>query len=240
MAHGTTTGKGKMKQASKWLDELMEAADGLRDELTGGVEAEPDRNADGDSFEDMKKVWDEGNALDWAQHPDWIRWYTFTTDNYEHNTFAITAKTDANFVNHIRITAKHADKFAAACMDFETWARAAIARGMVERAEGDMELGLHKVCMFNRLTRGRTLFDSRDGHEWHLQTGPLDWTWTAITRAQYEQETAPTPEPRYAAQDGLMPTVLDTEDGVNAICHAMNYETANLIAKALNALDGAK
>ena len=100
----------------------------------------------------------------------------------------------------LRITAKHADVFDPATMDFETWARAAIGREMVCRGEGrmnvhDREGHRHEGCVLwaNRIDRHELVGpDSRgpDCHYWRLSYGAKDWTWTAITKRQHQRETA--------------------------------------------------
>lgn len=95
-------------------------------------------------------------------------------------------------VNHIRIAAKHADVFDPARMDFETWARAAIGRGMVLRGEcHDGSCGYFNQISKDRVS-GMSLSHSQDS--WTIECPWNRVSWTAITRAEYERETAP-PKP---------------------------------------------
>ena len=83
------------------------------------------------------------------------------------------------------------------CMDFETWAKAAIDRGLVLRAkmgegfEGEGDI-IKYASRFNWITVGyciRNTHNNRHGN--HISIPPHGlYKWTAITRAEYEQETA--------------------------------------------------
>jgi hypothetical protein len=198
-----------------------------------------------------------------------------------------------------RVHAKHADTFDAKTMDWHVWKDAAGARGCDlknDGQDGKTEYVLNEHICTGDVAQGSYIKSSTSDYSIGCQHG----TWTAITRAQYEQESDPYPhvykgdggcsesyvvfrekggkaeyvdigggrgalfgntessiislsyyaripfsqyeqetgpkEPRYQAQDGMMPVVLDTEDGVNAICNACNFTTAVDIANALNAV----
>jgi len=87
------------------------------------------------------------------------------------------------------------------CMDFETWAKAAIDRGLVLRAkmgegfEGEGDI-IKYASRFNWITVGyciRNTHNNRHGN--HISIPPHGlYKWTAITRAEYEQETKKEPE----------------------------------------------
>jgi len=120
-------------------------------------------NADGDTLADIKAVWERfggsGICSDVADQ------------------FPYAAGTDWPVIEYrwprVNITAKHADTFDRACMDFEAWARAAIGRGMVLSQESDVE---PFVC--DNAEQAFTVYSGWGD----------DFKWTAIT---YEQETAP-------------------------------------------------
>jgi len=86
------------------------------------VEDEP-RNGDEDTMGDMKAVWERGHAVDLFSGMGEDEWFTRTKADKMPMFYSP--------VSHYRITAKHADTFDPDTMDRETWARAAIARGMV-------------------------------------------------------------------------------------------------------------
>jgi len=140
----------------------------------------PETNADGDTIADMRAVQDRFGAgsvqnirLDcsgWS--PVRSLWgFDGAASDY-------------------RITAKHATIFDPDCMDFETWARAAIGRGLVCRGKGKMNTGGTKTCYCSTINSG-SMYDESDGHQWPLDCAGGGWKWTAITLAQREQETKP-------------------------------------------------
>jgi hypothetical protein len=158
---------------------------------------EPALNADGDSIEDMRKVWDAGHAIDVCINPNNDTWQTHTKADRPSAVFKIGPMYS---IMDYRLTAKHSDVFDQKCMCFETWARAAIGRGMVVRGEGRMKIHdsdghRHEDCILwaDKILGGELVGpDSRgsSGHYWGFNYGPQKWAWTAIPRAQYEQATA--------------------------------------------------
>lgn len=143
------------------------------------AELDVPRNADGDSVEDMRAVQDllgkpsvgfygvDGYSLSYASGD-----YSFPIDRY-------------------KITAKHADKFDPACMDFETWARAVIARGMVIESVGNFTTYFGEMYRDEGIGRSDAYRMFADGYE--SKNGVII-TYTAITPAQYAEETAPEPK----------------------------------------------
>ena len=129
-------------------------------------------NGDGDTLEDIKPTW-KAFPLGGVEH-DYIgcdQWwkingtcgFVFTVDCY-------------------RITAKHSDIFDLACMDFETWARAAISLGEIKRERnGCIEI---YDTMSNGYLHGRRCMPT-SGHkvDYRITIATHDHsTWTAIPR----------------------------------------------------------
>jgi len=106
-------------KCSKALNEIMEILDLARE----AEQEEPERNGDGDTLEDIKAVWKrlKGGSIE-MQYATGV-WRPLT-DLYNSDLAELP-------LCKLRITAKHADRFDPDCMSFETWARAAIGRGIM-------------------------------------------------------------------------------------------------------------
>jgi hypothetical protein len=172
-----------MKVTSEWLDRLEDIVNEARiEEMLDAEEAaqEPERNSDSDSIEDMRKVRDEmgKRSVEYALGcGDW-HWQENICGWNEH-------------VSQYRIAAKHADTFNPKSHIFETWARAAIDRGLVLRAE------MHEPYYHTLVKEdGSGLWcapKQGGGHCW-ASCDSDRIPWTAITREQHEQETKPVEE----------------------------------------------
>ena len=225
-----------MKQVSRFLDDLEAAANGLRGVLDDVVVVlksemaakEPERNADGDTLEDMKAMQDRFGAGS-IEVIIGLKWYTDTCPV----SFGLSAR-------DYRITAKHSDTFIEDIMDFEVWARAAIGRGMVLRNEKDgIALCFDSCCSWGVVS---------------IQRGGSSWAyaatvggWTAITRAQYEQETKPKepkPEPqpsRYTpSEENGIKSVYDRKGKYTLAICLHSFQDCHRIAKAMNEAEARK
>ena len=142
-------------------------------------------NSDGDSIKDMRAVIDKFNSKK-----------AVSSVRYGGTFRRCNQCMTMNGVNDYQIAAKHADKFDPDSMDFEVWARATIARGMVMRAEYKHVNG-GCVRHADKIKDNNCIFDRRaDECLIHLDA---TWTkdsetWTAITPSQYAKETAPEPK----------------------------------------------
>ena len=145
------------------------------------AELDVPRNADGDSIDDMQAVQErlKVGAVE-AEQTDHT-WFSAPTLSYIFDAHP----------NSFRIAAKHADKFDHACMDFETWARAVIARGMVIESVGNFTTYFGEMYRDEGIGRSDAYRMFADGYE--SKNGVII-TYTAITPAQYAEETAPEPK----------------------------------------------
>jgi len=147
-----------------------------------GVEPEPPRNADDDTLNEIKAVakqYPHGGVEVRDMIGNWCR------ANPHDRCFlnGTTVELDA-----WRITAKHSDRFEPECMDFETWARAAIGRGLVLRSTQYGIIGYSHGISGNVLVT--YIPNTQKDVEWNIASCNCgDDSWAAITRAQYEQET---------------------------------------------------
>jgi len=138
-------------------------------EHTSAVPVE--RNADGDTLEDIKRAWKNKQAIDYSEFGKAF-WQRFITNLH----FGAP-------VAHYRITAKHADKFYSKCMDFKVWARAAIDRGEIKRGRnGCIEI---YDDMTNGYLHGRRCMPT-SGHKVDYRIACMmdHSTWTAIPRLE--------------------------------------------------------
>ena len=142
-----------------------------------------ERNADGDSLEDLRAVQERFNradALD-VQRSDKL-WHPasgwFLTGN----------------LRILRIAAKHADTFNPATMDFKTWAQAVGKRDMVVKAnrKGD-------VYYFTRFEGVYMVRSDRS----LIAYDPMDWQWTAIAREAMQAELAAKAAPKQEETEDL-------------------------------------
>jgi hypothetical protein len=158
---------------------------------------EPERNEDGDSIEDMRKVQEEFG-------PQAVEYEACLGDGSYAGIFHPrgTFVNSGTGVKYNRIRAKHSDIFDPKCMRFATWARAAIDKGFALKCVRDW-----RTLWFQRLTNdgrlqvgftdtGKGPIESVDGAFWCMDRESCpkilaEEKWTAITRAEYEQETAP-------------------------------------------------
>jgi len=163
-------------------DEITEAEYNAKHaEIRKANESEPERNDDGDTIEDMRKVQDElGKGS--VECESQVFGKGPSVSIYKASglwEFTDTAK-------DYRITAKHADTFDAGCMQFETWARAAIGRGLLVIKRGvSGDLNTYDRCGVWGISA------IGGGGMQYKYASTRCVTWTAITRAAYEQETKP-------------------------------------------------
>ena len=141
-----------------------------------------ERDGDGDTLEEMKAVWDKfgKGSVDLYYYGGTDGWRRL--DRWSECT-----------AGKLRITAKHADTFDPECMDFETWARAAIGRGMICRGEGRLRIHNEEGCrhedciiLADIIIKNELIGPDNRGskaHPWPLNYGPKNWTWTAIPPA---------------------------------------------------------
>ena len=81
------------------------------------------KNEDGDSLVYMEELYSQGYAIDWRRRSN-CKWTTYV--NSDKNILEFETS-----VYLYRITAKYADIYDAKTMDFETWARGVLNRGMI-------------------------------------------------------------------------------------------------------------
>jgi len=148
-------------KCSKALNEIMEILDLARE----AEQEEPERNGDGDTLEDIKAVWKrlKGGSIE-LQYATGV-WRPLT-DLYNSDLAELP-------LCKLRITAKHADRFDPDCMSFETWARAAIGRGIMPSRKTGVGTVTYS-CLDDILT---------DEY--------MDGEWTAIPRAEAAEEWEP-------------------------------------------------
>lgn len=221
--------------------EKRQRIQGHMDEINAELDApsEVARNADGDSVEDMRAVFDKfgGKSIGDAANPS-QKWWS-TCDRFGEGSEAGFNWWANIGVDHLRITAKHANTFDPDCMDFEVWARAVIGRDMLCReCSGD------EISYFDRVKIDQSgIWACGGGNGGYIWSSPFlkTSTWTAITRTQYAQQTAPAPTEaptpaRYVHnRDHGINTVIDRKDGDRAICICPHgHVDAYRIAEALN------
>jgi hypothetical protein len=160
------------KKMQEWMDEGQR----LMQEATDG----PDEcNADGDTLEDMKAV-------------QKLLGYRAIQADYNHQGFVPKSGEFWHMdATRYRITAKHADRFDAECMDEETFCRAVIEQGDVVKVKNTIDVCYYDTIdddyMFSRCGAYRNTIGT-----W--SRGISFISMSRITRAQYEQETGPKPE----------------------------------------------
>jgi len=132
-------------------------------------------NADGDSIADMRAVQDTFGpaALDFRASP------TIFPDEWQPP--GVTQVFSAS-IDYYRIRAKHASEFDAACMDFGTWAKGVLKRGMAIRHQNHAATpGYWTAWNDDRVGVTPLLANQCCGS---------DCTWTAITPEQMRREQA--------------------------------------------------
>ena len=188
----------KMQEQLDGLTTVVQSlvGDAIEDDVLPLYSWDDERNTDGDSIDDMKAVWERLGAK--------------SVMNGRRNLMMNCDAPSWNApVEHYRITAKHSDTFDPKCMNFETWAKAVLARDEICRNQ-HVERGSDNdvTSYFSLLNSAET--GMHDGHgrnwlkfsAWHGVHEPSTFHWTAITREQYEQETAPKPDKVQVFTDG--------------------------------------
>ena len=132
------------------------------------------RNGDGDTLKVMRAVQQSlaTGAIEMLQHNDQPHVPAHKDSVLDHS------------VGCYRITAKHADRFDAECMSFNTWARAAIRRGEIKR-ERNGRIEIYDT-MSNGYLHGRRCMPT-SGHKVDYQitiATHYHSTWTAIPRTE--------------------------------------------------------
>ncbi len=161
---------------AKMRQRIQAHLDEINAELDAPVEVA--RNGDGDSIKDMRAVYEKfGNK----GVECYVNGHTWMEAGY----FDFDCS-----VGCYRITAKYADKFDPDCMDFETWARAVIGRGMIVKVEWR-----DRCVDYGKEISNTGIIPALPSSFEHLCRFSAERfsndTWTAITKAQYAEETAP-------------------------------------------------
>jgi len=141
--------------------------------------AETATNADSDTLADIKAAWEQSNSVDICVVDGGIGEHTWHTRNKGTSPCYIFYRP----VSAYRLTARHADTFDPTCMDFETWARSAIGRGMVLRGEDEDGVtvlaerwgrnGTHAIgAVFTKRYKGCVVTSGDAGMKWTAHPRP--------------------------------------------------------------------
>ena len=173
-------------------------------------------NADGDSIEDMRKVQERlgPGSVQWQQNGVG-RW---RNGGGPSETFCLELMMD---VGHYRITAKHADEFDPKIMEGAVWFRSVLDRKMIPRCVESSAVSYFSELRGDQCIKAN---GSTDTLAWPLRIAfdEQECSWTAITREQYDAETAPAEQPDSARK--LMATIDDARRALGMMEHGISAD----------------